>query len=213
MNIFTINNSTINPSNTKTYVQGGIQDNLKLVEVKFQTVESTGNQFLAFKWENQQGNPLNYTFWQPKPSKPIEAMSAEEKRVFLEFKVGYPMGILRQLIEVYKGKIDWDKENLSTNTFKEFADKIVALLGDSYKDKLVRIKVVYDNKGFTTLPKDPKFPFIESMDVPKEDTSIQIIEGKDVIVRPQMKGDVEIKEENPLNETFTAPTKTDEIPF
>jgi hypothetical protein len=210
MSLYKINNETISATNAKTYVQAGIQDNLKLVDVQFKTVERTGNQFLAFYFEDKLGNPLSYTEWPPKPSKPIEAMSLEEKSKYLEFYIGWPMGRLRQILEVFKGEIDYDKTPIEGNTFKEIVEKFIAVLGDSYKDKLVRVKVVYDNKGYTTLPKNPKFTFIEDMSVSKEDSKIQVLPG-DLFERPA-KGDVE--KQDTIPSAFSSNnTKTDDIPF
>ena len=218
MSLYKIDSTTVNPSNVKTYVRGGIQDNLKLVNAEYKVVEKTGTQLLALTWEDLHGNPLSYTLFQPKPFKPIEAMSLEEKAKFIDYKIGWPMGILRQILEVYKGEIDYSKTPIAGESFKELVENFLTILGDSYKGKLMRIKVVYDDKGYSTIPKNPKYTFIESMDVLKEKSSIQKLEG-DVFERPERKGDEERVETNPLNELkipeiFAIEDKnSDEIPF
>jgi hypothetical protein len=53
----------------------------------------------------------------------------------------------------------------------------------------VRLKTVYNDRGYVTTPRASKFQFIEKMDVEK--SKIRIITGIDLIVRPEIKADAE----------------------
>ena len=57
------------------------------------------------------------------------------------------------------------------------------------KETLLRIKFVYNNRGFVTLPIYAKFQFIERMDTPK--SNIKILD-KDQLIRPVV-ADTEVK--------------------
>jgi hypothetical protein len=47
--------------------------------------------------------------------------------------------------------------------FEAFAKAVISLLGDSFKETKVRLKILYNKKGYLTVPQYP--PFIERMDV------------------------------------------------
>jgi hypothetical protein len=207
MSLYKINTGTLNASNAPTFIPAGIHTNLRMVDIKYGTTEK-GNEFLAFYFENEKGDKLSHTEWPPKPSKPISAMSVEEKRTFLEYNIEGQMARLKQIIEVFK-----KDPSLEADNFKELAMQIIAFLGDSYKDKLIRVKVVYDNKGFTTLPKNARNTFIESADIAEDKSSIRQLPS-DKFERPN-KGDVEKEEFNPLETTpqAQAPVTTDVVPF
>jgi hypothetical protein len=65
---------------------------------------------------------------------------------------------------------------------------------------MLRLKVVYNDRGYLTTPRASKFQFIEKMDAKSK---IRIIDRIDLIVRPEIKADAE---------SATA-TKTAEVPF
>ena len=79
--------------------------------------------------------------------------------------------------------------NFNGESFTEFANWVIDLLNKVDKETLLRIKFVYNNRGFVTLPSYAKFQFIERMDTPK--SNIKILD-KDQLIRPVV-ADTEVK--------------------
>ena len=76
--------------------------------------------------------------------------------------------------------------------------RVVNLLNAANKDILLKVKIVYNNKGYTTLPTYCKFTFIEPMNLPEGQKSKITELNIDLFVRPVV-ADKENKEENPLD--------------
>ena len=53
----------------------------------------------------------------------------------------------------------------------ENATKVAAFLNNANKDILVRVKIVYNDNNYTTLPRYTKYTFIEPMILPEGETS------------------------------------------
>ena len=96
------------------------------------------------------------------------------------------------------------------------------MLNAADKTKKLRLKLVYNKDGYTTIPTAVDDTFIEPMDVTESNIKIT---AKDVVVRPVI-ADKEAKNDNPFTTmtaapTFTEPTvaaaafnnNTDELPF
>ena len=70
------------------------------------------------------------------------------------------------------------------------------------KTKKIRIKVVYNKSGYTTLPNYAQYTFVESMDIPTDKSKIRIL-SIDTMERPQ--ADKEVVVNNPfLNTTINS---------
>jgi len=208
MSIYKINKDTNIPSNAPTYVQPGIHENMVMVDLKYQELES-GSEFLGFYFEDTDGNKLSYTEWPKNFDKPVETMSPEEKEKYMQ-KIEDQMNMLRQFIESFLGRELKEEEIIEANSFKELANNVIKFIGD-YKDKPVRIKAAYDLKGWVTIPKTPWNRVIESMNISKEDSEIKITPF-DKMERPQK--DIEQKTENPFSdEDINKKEDTENLPF
>ena len=209
--LYSITKETVNASKKPTFITAGIKENIYLKNVIYDTVTDKNIEFLSFNFENENGDKFTHTEFPVYMSKPLEVMSAEEKERFygdLEAK----MSRIKQIVEVFK-----DNFIIETDTFKNLAEAVIKFLGNSYENKAVRVKIVYNNKGWTTFPNkkwQAKHTFIESMDVAAELTRIQKVPG-DVFERP-IRPDVEKIDNNPI-EVGNVPTNSiedkDEIPF
>ena len=89
----------------------------------------------------------------------------------------------------------------------------VPVLGVDYK-----VKIVYNDKGYTTLPSYVKFASIEPMNIPmgfyeegKNESMIREITGIDQFTKPII-ADKEVKEVNPLT-TTVSDQPSDDLPF
>ena len=91
------------------------------------------------------------------------------------------------------------------------------MLNAANKDTLLKVKVVYNKDGYTTLPSYVKFAAIEPMNIPmgfyeegKNESMIREITGIDLFVKPVV-SDKETIEVNPLEVKTEAPS--DDLPF
>lgn len=185
--------------NSNKYLEAGIHENVSLVSARTEK-SINGNTFLEIKFEKD-GKSLVHTEWESNkfPEMTEEAyqerVSRQVKRVLQILNCFYPKEAL-----VFAGA-----------TYKEFAEWAANLLNTADKTKLVRVKIVYNNKGYTTLPSYCKFTFIEPMELPEGEKSKITILNIDQITRPVV-ADNEAKETNPLEGT-TETSTNDDLPF
>ena len=174
------------------YIGTGIHENIELKNIEYNQTEES--EYLAFSFEDEKGNRLSHTEYKPrmvnKPENtPEQNLSATKQRINNQLKrVG-------QIITTYIATDKYQAAIKNKQSFKEVATAIVSVLGDTYKGKKVRIKVVYDwQEKYTCLPNYSSFRFIESMSIPKEDSTIQIL-SIDTVERKN-KPDVENNKDN-----------------
>lgn len=142
------------------YIPVGIQENVALKSAKV-TTSPNGNLFLEITFEKD-GATLTQTEW--KPTK-FGNMSDEDLQKKEDTQFSRMMQIL---LCFYK-----DEELIFNATnFEGWAEEIANYLNKADKSKLLRVKVVYNNKNYTTLPTYAKYTFIEPMSIPKEESSI-----------------------------------------
>lgn len=185
--------------NSSKYLEAGIHDNVTLVSARAAT-SVNGNKFLEIKFEKD-GKELTHTEWEPTPNPSLSNEDNQKKatnqvsRIIQILKCFYPKELL-----VFSG-----------SSYQDFINWVVTLINSADKSKLLKVKVVYNNKGYTTLPNYAKFTFIEPMNLPEGETSKIVELGIDIFTRPVV-ADKEANEENPLDITTT--TKNDnELPF
>lgn len=202
---YKINSETKPASDLPTYVEAGIHENIELKEVK-KGVSKNGNPFLAFYFENEKGDKLSYTEWPLSFRKEVKDMN-EEEQIKAVKRVGYQMSRLKQLVDPFKPNCVLEAEN-----FDKLTDGIISFLGDSFKGKKVKIKAVYDDKGYVTLDSNPNNTFIAAMNDETAKAKIRPLPG-DRFERPA-KPDSENKEENPVVGLTTEPSSNeDKLPF
>jgi hypothetical protein len=142
--------------NKVSFMDVGIHENVELKNVRSE-VSKNGNPFLAFDFEDSKGRTLSHTEWPITNNVTAERVQNQMKRV-------------RHIVVKF---IPEEKYIFEAKDFTDFANKTVALLGEAYKGKKVRVKVVYNNNDFTDLPNYT--PFIESMDIPTNESKLEII--------------------------------------
>jgi flavin-binding protein dodecin len=79
--------------------------------------------------------------------------------------------------------------NITGTSFNSVFQSIADYINRADKTIKVRLKTVYNDRGYVTTPRASKFQFIEKMDVEK--SKIRIIAGIDLVVRPEIKADAE----------------------
>lgn len=184
------------------YLEAGIHDNVKLVSARVDK-SINGNIFIEFKFEKDE-RTMTHTEWES-TKKPMESEEDFQNRANRQVKR------ILQILSCF-----YPKEALvfAGSSFSEFANWVVNLLNAANKDILLRVKIVYNNKGYTTLPNYCKFTFIELMNLPEGQVSKITELNIDVFVRP-ITADKETTDVNPLDKVDkgVADTQNDDLPF
>ena len=187
------------------YMNAGINENVTLdkVEVK---VSPNGNKMFDITFVNEQGQTAVHTEWEPKMAPWMKDKTDLERNQARQFKK-----MLQILLCFYKD----EQINFEGEDFMSFANYIATMLNAADKTKKLRLKLVYNKDGYTTIPTAVDDTFIEPMDVTESNIKIT---AKDVVVRPVI-ADKETKNDNPFTtpEVATAAFATsndpNELPF
>lgn len=196
--------ANISKSDVK-YLPAGINEDVQLKSVKCEK-SPNGNYFLEITFDKG-GATLTHTEWEPKMSNFITTEEA------LQSKADNQYSRMLQILSCFypESVLNFNGEN-----FKEFAEWIVSLLNSADKNKKLRVKVVYNNKGYTTLPSYAKYTFIEPMELPEGKTSAIVELNIDKFTRPVV-ADTETTEINPFEQPKTSiqtqADKEDDLPF
>ena len=187
------------------YMNAGINENVTLdkVEVK---VSPNGNKMFDITFVNEQGQTAVHTEWEPKMAPWMKDKTDLERNQARQFKK-----MLQILLCFYKD----EQINFEGEDFMSFANYIATMLNAADKTKKLRLKLVYNKDGYTTIPTAVDDTFIEPMDVTESNIKIT---AKDVVVRPVV-ADKETKNDNPFTTpevataAFATSNDSNELPF
>lgn len=196
------------------YMNAGINEGVSIdkVEVK---VSPNGNKMFDITFINEQGQTAVHTEWEPKMAPWMKDKSDLERNQARQFK---------KMLQILMCYYTDEQINFEGEDFMSFANYIATMLNAADKTKKLRLKLVYNKDGYTTIPTAVDDTFIEPMSV--TESKIQIT-AKDVVVRPVI-ADKEVTVNNPFTTptmtaapTFTEPTvataafnnNTDDLPF
>lgn len=186
------------------YLPAGIQENVTIKSIRTD-VSPNGKAFLEIAFEKD-GATMLHTEYEPKLGEYTTTEEALQNKQTNQYS-----RMLQILTCFYK-----DEEiNFNGSSFKEFASYIKSMLDSADKSKKLRIKIVYNDKGYTTLPNYAKYTFIEPMELPEGQTSAIVQLSIDNFVKPVI-ADKEEKKTNPLNPGLSSvdeSTDTDQLPF
>lgn len=180
------------------YIPAGIQENVALRSARV-TTSPQGNLFLEIVFEKD-GATLIQTEWKPTQfgNMTVEDVQKKEDNQFSR--------MMQILLCFYK-----DEELIfNSTTFEDWAKEISDYLNKADKTKLLRVKIVYNNKGYTTLPTYAKYTFIEPMTISKEDSTIVEL-GIDKFTRPIVADKEEVVD--PINTTTETEEDPNGLPF
>lgn len=200
--------STLDTGNRKnTYVEAGIHENLTLTEIVYKPTEKS--EFLAFYFEDENGDKLSHTEWPKTMDKPMEQMTDDEKEKIL-YLVKQQRQRIKQIVEAIIGK---GNLSLQANNFKEMGEAVVNLTKVHFNKAKVRAKVVYDYRDYTSLSNNPEYTFIEPMSIIKEESAIRIL-NSDKLTRGTNQRNQEKKVDHPLeDEANSSADSGDDLPF
>lgn len=190
--------------NDVKFIPAGIQENVQLKSARL-AESPTGNKFLEIIFEKD-GATLTQTEWKPTKFEGMDD-SALQKKEDTQFS-----RMMQILLCFYTD----EQLVFNCSTFEEFATEVANYLNSADKSKLLRVKIVYNNKGYTTLPSYAKYTFIEPMVMPEGQTSAIAKLGIDNFEKPVVADvetpvvslDTEIK-----NETFSIGGNENDLPF
>ena len=165
------------------YLAAGIHDNVVLESIRVDK-SLNGNNFIEFKFIAKDGKFMTHTEWEPSKS---DNMSDED----LQRKCDNQFARIDQILECYYPN---PEDRVFNGESFNNADKSI----------LLRIKVVYNNSGYTTLPKYAKYRFIEPMTIVDKNESVIVKLNIDQFEKPVI-ADFEQSNPNPLlsNDSFT----------
>ncbi|HKL13706.1 MAG TPA: hypothetical protein VJ907_08880 [Halanaerobiales bacterium] len=155
--MYNVNKEIKSEGNGLNYLDVGIHDDVEMTSVEFKQSDK-GNKFLVFTFEKDK-KVVTHTEWEPKDQDPEKL---EEKTI----------NQIKRVKHIVTKYIPEEQYEFNVSNFEEFCNKTIALLGSKYQGKKVRIKIVYNYSNYTTLPN--YVPFIEKMEVPKEDSRLEI---------------------------------------
>jgi hypothetical protein len=176
------------------YMNAGINEGVSIdkVEVK---VSPNGNKMFDITFINEQGQTAVHTEWEPKMAPWMKDKSDLERNQARQFK---------KMLQILMCYYTDEQINFEGEDFMSFANYIATMLNAADKTKKLRLKLVYNKDGYTTIPTAVDDTFIEPMDV--AESKIQIT-AKDIIVRPVI-ADKEVKNDNPFMATTTPEVAT-----
>lgn len=145
---------------TLKYIPAGIIENVVLKEARTD-VSPTGKKFLEITFEKE-GAILTHTEWEPLKNQYTDTDEKLQTKAINQYS-----RMLQILTCFYKDEeIDFNGED-----FTDFAKYIVNKLNSANKEIKLRVKIVYNKDGYTTLPSYAKYTFIEPMELPEGETS------------------------------------------
>ena len=156
------------------YLAAGIHDNVVLESIRVDK-SLNGNNFIEFKFVAKDGKFMTHTEWEPSKS---DNMSDED----LQRKCDNQFARIDQILECYYPNPE--DRVFNGESFKEFITWVAEKLNNADKSTLLRIKVVYNNSGYTTLPKYAKYRFIEPMTIVDKNESVIVKLNIDQFEKP-----------------------------
>ena len=167
------------------YMNAGINDNVTLSNVEV-TKSPTGKDFIRFTFSDKDGKTAEMTEWKNEKNMYVKTDAELQKEDDRQF------GRIMQIIKCYISEVP----DVELNSFVDMINWVKTTLDGVNKDTKLRLKVVYDNKGFIRVSKNGIF--VEPM-IAQE--SRIVLTGRDKIVRPDIPVD---KEDTPKTDPLSA---------
>lgn len=166
VNLYVMDESIDSEKSTVNYIDVGIHENIKLTEIRFD-ISKNDNQFISFTFENENGNQLVHTEYEPR----LNDNSEDARKQYDKKRLNQ----MKRIKHIATKIVSENEFKFTATDFKDFCTKTLAILTpDKYEDKLFRIKATYSWNNYVTLPNYT--PFIEDMAlVPKEKSRLSIL--------------------------------------
>lgn len=152
--------------NDVAFLPAGIHDDVKYDGTRYEKTQF--NEFIEFKF-SKNGRSVTHTEWAPKrgDNETDAAYIDKCKNQLIRFQhivgAAYSPTVYPHLYDVDdKGQYILKFQGA---TFKDLCDWATSMLDQADKNIRFRIKVVYNDRGYTSLPRYTKYTFIEPMSV------------------------------------------------
>lgn len=191
----TTNNNEFNDS----YMPIGINDNVTLKEVNVNK-SPQGKDYLEFVFQNEEGKTASFTEWKNEKNTWIKTDEDLQNRDNKQF------GRILQIVKCFKN--DPEFEGSSFVEMINWVKTTLTTIGE-WDKTLLRLKVIYDKKGYTTVSKNGIY--VEPMST--EESQIKLWKN-DLLERPIV-ADNE-SSTDPLTQQSTPVTEkngADDLPF
>jgi hypothetical protein len=172
-------------STGSVFMNAGINDNVTLSNVEV-AKSPTGKDFIRFTFSDADGKTAEMTEWKNEKSMYVKTDAELQKEDDRQF------GRIMQIIKCYISEVP----DVELNSFIDMINWVKTTLNGVNKDTKLRLKVVYDNKGFIRVSKNGIF--VEPMTVQE---SRIVLTGRDKTIRPDIPVD---KEETPKIDPLSA---------
>ena len=178
----------IKSANTSKYMSAGIKDNVKLAEVRVDK-SPNGNDFIEITFSDEDGRTVTMTEWKNKINSWIKDEAELQKNDDKQF--GRILQILSCFYPDEALQVELDSFNSMINWVNTMLGNVIA------NNKPLRLKIVYNNSGYTTTSHNGIF--IEPMDVTQ--TEIEKL-PRDRFERPV------VADQEPSTDPLAVPTST-----
>lgn len=178
----------IKSANTSKYMSAGIKDNVKLAEVRVDK-SPNGNDFIEITFSDEDGRTVTMTEWKNKINSWIKDEADLQKNDDKQF--GRILQILSCFYPDEALQVELDSFNSMINWVNTMLGNVIAT------NKPLRLKIVYNNSGYTTTSHNGIF--IEPMDVAQ--TEIEKL-PRDRFERPV------VADQEPSTDPLAVPTST-----
>lgn len=188
--------TAITTESNGNYMPVGINDNITLTSVEVKK-SPTGLDFLEIVFSNEDGQTASFTEWKNTKGQFITTDEDLQRRDNLQF------GKMMQLINCFYQNV----EDVELSNFAEMINWVKSKLDPMIPTKKkLRVKVIYDNKGYTRVSGNGIY--VEPMDVEKSRITLW---KRDLMERPI----VADKEDSLISKSTTDTPKsaTDDLPF
>lgn len=201
------------PAGAGNNLPSGINENVELKEVLYEPLKAdgSGDSVLKFMFSDTSGASFNCIEF------PLDYDNLVEKAKGWKNDTAEAESWAKQQFEAQGERIKHilscfipkDKCVFKAQSFKEFADGVISMLGTSHHGVLVRVKLIYrrDVDKYVNFPRRAYKPFIQPMSEPNR---IRIDKKWDILenVQPDTSGDAWSK-----SETDSATSKEEKAPW
>lgn len=176
----------------KPVINAGIQENVTLAKVAYEPFKEGSDPVIRFYFTNESGAELIHTLWDVNEEQIRNFHNPERvhnrNNVVLGFVAGTPVTeedaikmerdlfsrVALHLASNFISKEELVKATSGASSYDMFAKAYVPLFTEEAlaAGNPIRLKVVYNSRNYSTLPKYP--PFIESMKIPKAESILSI---------------------------------------
>jgi len=187
------------------FLPAGITDNVNFAGIRYE--KTPNNSFVELKFEKD-GKTMTHTEWAPQQGNSTDDTYRNKCRNQLArfqqiIAAYYPYAKYPEMYEV-DAETNTPYVTFEGASFNDLANWVVTKMNNADKATQVRLKIVYNDRGYTTLPMYAVYTFIEPMSVVDEGKSMISELGIDNFVKP-IKADVEVKTVNPLADVNDLP--------